>query len=296
MKNYNKLIQKCMNQQKAELSPTGGRLFQMAPIVAATLLSLSAVTAQATIINFSGLTGTGSLFNGAGNAQTLTLTAGLYDVVFSGGTLLGPNISNLPVSSDLAYGTADFANSGSQTGYTNPISIQFFDTGTTNLASNLSNFFLTLYNGEPATRSYSLSNNDGSATFNNVASNANSGQHTFVFPTASVLGNPLASSFTIGDTNSSSWDFLIGSIGFNEDILPGQSDSGTFCANGQKSSQTCSPFLATALEAPVITEIPAVPEPEINSMMMIGLGLLWLVKLSGGSQQSKNRLLVRIKT
>jgi hypothetical protein len=268
----------------------------MAPVVAATLLSLSAVTAQATIVNFSGLTGTGSLFNGAGSTQTLTLTAGLYDVVFSGGTLLGPNISNLPVSSDLAYGTADFANSGGQTGYTNPISIQFFDTGTTNLATDLSSFFLTLYNGETVSRSYTLSNNDGTATFNDVASNANSGQHTFVFPTASILGNPLASSFTIGDTNSTSWDFLIGGIGFNEEILPNQSDSGTFCVSGQKSSQTCSPFLATTLEAPIITEIPAVPEPEINTMMIMGLGLLWLVKLSGASQQSKTRLLARIKT
>jgi len=266
------------------------------PVVAATLLSLSATVAQATIIDFSGLTGTGSFFNGAGSAQTLTITAGLYDVVFSGGTLLGPNISNLPVSSDLAYGTADFANSGGQTGYANPISIQFFDTGTTNLATDLSSFFLTLYNGETVSRSYSLSNNDGTATFNNVASNANSGQHTFVFPTASALGNPLASSFTIGDTNSTSWDFLIGGIGFNEEILPKQSDSGDFCANAHKSSGSCFSILAAVPDTPVLLDIPAVPEPEVNTMMMMGLGLLWLVKFSGGSQQSKNRLLARIKT
>jgi hypothetical protein len=65
--------------------------------------------AGATVINFSsaGVTGAGPAFCGAGNAQTLTISAGGYDVRISGGSPLGPNINFLPASASIAYGTAN---------------------------------------------------------------------------------------------------------------------------------------------------------------------------------------------
>jgi hypothetical protein len=201
--------------------------------------------AGATVINFAsaGVTGTGSFFCGAGNAQTFTVSADGYDVRFSGGTPLGPNIAFLPASSSIAYGSADFANTcNGQSGYTNPLTIEFFAAGTSDPLS-VTNFFLDLYNGNTVTVEYTLRDDLGQGSAFTVADNIASGQHTFGFASA-------GSSFTVTGglavNSCCAWDLFINNIGFNE-ALPDGSDNGR----------------------PV-----GVPEP--GTLALLGLGLLGL--------------------
>ena len=211
-------------------------------IAAAAVLSICATLAQATVINFAseGVTGTGCCFAYAGNAQTLTITDGGYNVVFGGGTPLGPNISFLPATDSVAYGTADFANGGGQSGYTNPLTIQFFN-AVTNAPENVSNFFLDLFNGNTVSVNYTLKDNIGNGAVFNVGNNASSGQQTFGFASAGssfmVVGGPAIGSCC-------AWDFFINNIGFNQ-ALPTGSNNGS-----------------------------PVPEPESYAMLLAGLGLM----------------------
>lgn len=197
------------------------RSIWMATLVAAASC-FGAGSAQAYVVNLQDhVPGTGPAFCGAGNAQTLTITAGGYDVVLSGGTALGPGIINLPATSSVAYGTADFANGCSgQSGYTNPITVQFFATGTTT-ALNVSNFFVDLYNGNTVAVDYALLDNLGNGATFNIGDNISGGQHTFGFASA-------GSSFTItGGTavnGCCAWDFFINNIGFNEALPPGSTN------------------------------------------------------------------------
>jgi hypothetical protein len=213
-------------------------------VAVAALLSSFAMVAQATVINFQDyVAGTGTYFVGAGNAQTLTITAGGYDVVFGGGTPLGPNISNLPATASVAYGTADFANSSGQSGYTNPLTIQFFD-AVTFAPSAVNNFFLNLYNGNTVPVDYTLMDNLGNGSVFNVGENFSSGQQTFGFASAgnsfTVTGGPALN-------GCCAWDFFINQIGFNEK-LPEGSDNGH--------------------------PISPVPEPSTYAMLLAGLGLI----------------------
>jgi hypothetical protein len=181
--------------------------------------------AHATVINLAsaGVTGNGALFCGAGNAQALTVTAGGYDVVLTGGTALGPNINFLPATASVAYGTADFANScNSQSGYTNPITLQFFAAGTSN-PLNVSNFFIDLYNGNTKPIEYEIEDNLGNGGSALIANNTSSGQQTFGF---AATGH----TFTITGGAAPQgaccqWDFFVNNIGFNE-ALPDGSDIG----------------------------------------------------------------------
>ncbi len=219
---------------------------RITPVAAAVLLSISATATQAAVINFQDyVPGTGCCFIGAGNAQTLTITDGGYNVVFGGGTPLGPGISNLPATASVAYGTADFANTG-QTGYTNPLTIKFYNS-VTNAPENVSNFFLNLYNGNTVPINYTLKDNLGNGAVFNVAENFSSGQQTFGFASA---GN----SFTITGGPSTSpyaWDFFINDIGFNQALPQGSNDGNPL--------------------APV-------PEPTTYAMLLAGLGLIGLIK------------------
>lgn len=197
-------------------------------LLAVTLLG-GPLGAQAEVINFStaGVTGQGAFFCGAGNAQTLTISAGGYDVRFSGGVALGPSISFLPASASVAYGSADFANTcpspnGGQSGYTNPITIEFFAAGTLN-ALNVNNFFLDLFNGNTASIEYTLLDNLGQGSAFTVANNTSSGQQTFGFASA---GNSFRVIGGLAPANACcQWDFFINNIGFNQ-ALPGGSDNG----------------------------------------------------------------------
>ena len=191
----------------------------VASVAGGLMLSLCAPGASAAVINFQDhVTGSGPAFCGAGNAQTLTITMGVYDVVFSGGAALGPGILNLPATASVAYGTSDFANGcDSQSGYTNPLTIQFFATGTST-ALNVNNFFVDLYNGNTVAVDYTLTDNlSNSATFN-VGQNLAGGQHTFGFASA---GSAFTITGGVADGGCCAWDFFINNVGFNEDLPTG---------------------------------------------------------------------------
>lgn len=207
--------------------------------------------AHATIVSLqaAGVTGTGPDFCGAGNATTIDVTAGGYTIALSGGTPLGPNISNLPATDSIAYGSADFANScDDQSGYTNPISIQFFQAGT-NTPANVNNFFINLYNGNTVPVNYTLQDNLGHGEVFNVADNFASGQQTFGFASS---GN----SFTItggpAPNGCCAWDFFVDDIGFNQALPQGSTNGGT--------------------------PIGSVPEP--GTLALLGAGLVSLVAVS----------------
>jgi hypothetical protein len=188
--------------------------------LAAGAAMVAAVPAHAIVINFqaAGVPGRGPTFAGAGNAQTVTITAGGYDVVLSGGVMLGPNINFLPADSGVAYGTADFANAGGQSGYTNPITIRFFEAGTTT-ARNVSNFFIDVFNGNTVPVNYTLTDNLGQTFTFNIANNLSGGTRSFGIPSAghtfTVLGNAPPPGACCA------WDFFLNNVGFNEALPPG---------------------------------------------------------------------------
>lgn len=205
-------------------------------------------SASATVVNLqaAGVMGTGSYFASAGNAETVSITAGGYTIVLTGGTPLGPGISNLPATDSIAYGTNNnFTGAAGETGYTNPITIQFFEAGTTT-PEDVTNFFLNLYNGNTVNVDYTLEDNLGNGEIFNVGSNLLSGQQTFGFASA---GN----SFTItaGPATDGIWDFFVDNIGFNQALPPGSTNGGM--------------------------PIGATPEPSSWGLMLIGFGALLFV-------------------
>jgi hypothetical protein len=182
-------------------------------------------TAHASVIDLqaSGVTGTGSLFASAGNAEQVSITTGGYTVVLSGGTPLGPNISNLPATDSIAYGTSNTYTVG-ESGYTNPITINFYAAGT-NTPQNVTNFFLNLYNGNTVPVNYTLANSLGNALMYNIGNNFSGGQKTFGLPSAG------SSVFTItagpATGGCCGWDYFVGDIGFNQALPTGSTNGGT---------------------------------------------------------------------
>jgi hypothetical protein len=193
-------------------------------LAVAGVLTVAAAGAQGTVINLqgAGVTGTGSLFCSAGPAENISVTAGGYTVVLSGGTPLGPGISNLPATASIAYGTVSnngFIGCSNLVGYTDPITLKFYQAGTTT-PENVSNFFINLYNGFTSTATYTLEDNLGHGEVFNIGANTASGQQTFGFASA---GN----SFTINGTPiSGDWDFFVNDIGFNQALPPGSTNGG----------------------------------------------------------------------
>lgn len=195
-----------------------------ASAVSVAALIFAAAPATAVVINFdaSGIPGNGTMFVGAGDAEFVTITAGGYDVVLSGGVMLGPDIAFLPADSGVAYGTADFANSNGQSGYFNILTIQFFDAGTTNPA-NVTNFFVDVFNGNTIPVDYTLADDLGTSFTFNIADNLSSGRRTFGIATA---GNTITIAGELQDPEATdpcfcAWDFFINNIGFNEALPPG---------------------------------------------------------------------------
>lgn len=276
------------------------------------MLSISATVAQATVINLGDpllagtITPTGAKFSQAGPAQSLTITAGGYDVVFSGGSPLGGftapppgllSIENMPALAGpgVLYGTSSLSPFTSDNSpstctnnpslcFTNLLTIKFFETGT-NTAADITGFGLDLYNGNTLPITYSLLNNLGSsAVATDVPSNNNSGVFTFsqfsgntfsifantdpilFMPKLDKNGNAVFDNQNnpiLIATGAVAWDFFINNITFNEDFLNNPS---------------------------------LVPEPETNSMIMVGLGFLLLAKVYNRSKNANNRLMPRNRT
>ena len=179
------------------------------------LFALTGSAAHATIINLqaAGVQGTGQLFSTAGDAKTLTITAGGYDVVLSGGTPLGPGISFLPASDSILYGTNDNSTaSASEIGYTNPLSIAFFNPGTLTPA-NVTNFFVDLYNGNTVPVDYTIASNVGGAETFSIGSNFSGGQHTFGLASGGSLFTVFGGAAPGGCCG---YDYFINDIGFNQ--------------------------------------------------------------------------------
>ena len=189
-------------------------VLKLAALSGAAVLALAGA-ANATIINLqsAGVTGTGSFFVGAGNEEDLSIVAGGYLVKLQGGTPLGPNIASLPATDSIAYGTADFANTGSQSGYTNPITISFFD-ATTLAPKDVTNFFVTLLNGNTTNVDYTIADNLGTTSTFNIGSNFSSGQRIFGIAAA---GNVITvTGGTPPQGACCAWDYFVNDIGFNQ--------------------------------------------------------------------------------
>lgn len=193
----------------------------LAAAAVAAVLSSFGAGAQATVVNLAaaGVAGHGGVFCGAGNAASLTVTAGGYDVVLNGGLALGPNINFLPATASVAYGTADFANQcNNQSGYTNPLTIEFFAAGTNN-PLDVNNFFVDLYNGNNVPVEYSIADNLGHGGAALIGNNTNSGKQTFGIAAAGHTITITAGAAPQGACCQ--WDFFINNIGFNEKLPDG---------------------------------------------------------------------------
>lgn len=188
------------------------------------MVLLASGAANATVINFSatGQTGQGSFFVGAGNATAESITTGGYTVLLSGGVYLGPNITNLPADTGVIYGTADFANTLGQSGYTNPLTIQFFQAGTSTPAT-VNNFFVDVLNGNTVNVDYTLADNLGNSLMFNLAPNLSGGRKTVGFAAA---GNTITITGGPAVNGCCQWDFFIDNLGFNEPLPTGSTSGG----------------------------------------------------------------------
>jgi hypothetical protein len=188
-------------------------------------LAFAAGQAQALVIDFDtqGLNGP-SLFNSAPTgAQMLSIDIGTYTVTFTGGRVL-TQATNMPVNQTSIYGTADFALGG---GYTNPLSIQFFDIGT-NTPKPITNFFLDVLNGNTVNVDYALSDNAGNSALFNLIPNLSGGLKQVGFAAAgdtiTVFGTPPID-------GCCQWDFFVDNIHFNE-ALPTVPEPGSIALLG----------------------------------------------------------------
>ena len=195
--------------------------------VAATacMLAVAATGTKAAVIELgaAGMVTHGEAFCGAGNAETVTLTAGGYDVQLSGGIGLVPNIF-FPAGSSFAanYGSSNLGNActvqgvGTQSGYLNPLTVQFFQAGT-GILTNVSNFFIDVFNGNDEPVDYTVADNLGNTSTVNLAAVGNSGKHNFGFAAAGSIFT-ITAALTPGQTIT--WSTFINNIGFL-DLLGG---------------------------------------------------------------------------
>ncbi|SEM47408.1 PEP-CTERM protein-sorting domain-containing protein [Syntrophus gentianae] len=150
--------------------------------------------ANADVIDFETLTGPSLFAEATPIPQTITIG----EATFTGGVILDQT-ANLPANQTSVYGTIS---PNYVTGMSNPITITF--------SSNITNFFLDVYNGQTFATDFILADNAGhSATFN-LASNLNGGTTQIGFAAA---GNEI----TITQSTSV-WDFFIDNIHYNESL------------------------------------------------------------------------------
>lgn len=164
-------------------------------------LIASTAVADASVLNFDdqGLSGP-SVFASA-PATNLNLNVDGVSVALTGGAIL-TNTTNLPADQTSLYGTADF-----QSGGLNPITLTF--------GSDISNFFLDVYNGETYDVSYTVADNMGHSSTFSLAPNLNGGTSQIGF---AATGNVITITALPSDTTS--WDFFVDNIHFNEALPP----------------------------------------------------------------------------
>lgn len=159
--------------------------------------------ASAELINFDdqGLTGP-STFGAAGPAQHLDIATGIGNVQFDGGVIL-ENTTFLPANPTALYGTAFF---GDPT-LANPLVITF--------PSNISNFFLDVFNGLTSDTDYEVRDNTGNSAVFTLAPNLTGGTTQIGF---AAVGDKV---FIEGlPKGTATWDFFVDNIHFNEPLPP----------------------------------------------------------------------------
>jgi hypothetical protein len=172
-------------------------------IFVAVLLGVIGIThnAKAEVINFDaqGLSGPDIFAAASPSPQHLDILTSIGNVQFDGGVIL-TNTTFLPANQTSLYGTASFG-----TDLSNPLTITF--------ASNITNFFLDVYNGLTTNIDYKVYDNLGNSAIFTLAPNLNGGTTQIGFAAAGNL--VFVESITV-PTNS--WDFFIDNIHFNEPL------------------------------------------------------------------------------
>lgn len=173
-------------------------------ILAALLVVIGiAHNAKAEVINFDdqGLSGPSTFAAASPSPQHLDISTSIGTVQFDGGVIL-TNATNAPANRTSIYGTADFG-----TSLSNPLKITF--------PTNITNFFLDVYNGEPFDVDYKVYDNAGhSATFSLVP-NLSSGTTQIGFAATGDI--VFVESLYVPSTT---WDFFIDNIHFDEPLPP----------------------------------------------------------------------------
>ncbi|MGA2262860.1 MAG: PEP-CTERM sorting domain-containing protein [Acidobacteriota bacterium] len=185
------------------------RILPVYGLIVIALISAFAGWSLATTIDFETLTGTNPssfldayLSPGPG-PQIITIG----NATFAGGIILEDTV-NLSADYTVVYGTSDYIDNTLQ----NPLTVSF--------ASNITNFFLDVYNGELVPVTYKVSDNAG-----HIA--------TFILPPNTVSGNTTIGFAAAGDkvtieataiSGTPSFDFFIDNIHFNEPLPPALDD------------------------------------------------------------------------
>lgn len=153
------------------------------------------------MINFDdqGYTGPSLFSSATPSPQQLMVSTGIGTVQFDGGVIL-ENTASLPANQTALYGTADFG-----TNLSNPLMITF--------PSNITNFFLDVYNGLTVDVNYSVYDNTGKSASFTLVPNLNSGTTQVGFAAAGDI-------VYIESNTTGSWDFFIDNIFFNEPLPP----------------------------------------------------------------------------
>src|SRR5262249_47339004 len=126
--------------------------------------------AKADVIDFEQFIGP-STFGAAGNAQHLNINGTQFD----GGVIL-TQATNLPANQTSLYGTARIPGIFTNPTYLNPLTITF--------ATNITNFFLDVYNGLTTNITYQLADNLGNSATFTLAPNLNGGTTQIGFAAA----------------------------------------------------------------------------------------------------------------
>jgi hypothetical protein len=143
-----------------------------------------------------------STFAAGGPAQTLNVSTTIGTVTFQGGILLD-DTSGAVADESAIYITSSFGVSG----YTNPITITF--------PQAITNFYLTVLNGEGEGVMYTVADNNGHSSSFTLPSDTSGGEQVIGFPATgtivTITATPVAGAF----------DFAIDNVTFNQPLPPG---------------------------------------------------------------------------